>query len=286
MPTSPGTAVDILTRLALKELSLQLGQPIIIDSRPGAGGTIAAAVVANAEPDGYTILAESTHTLAPFTHAHLTFDPLRDFSPVIPLGTMPLVLVCAPSKGIKSIHELVAAAKAAQGSFSYASGGIGTTTHLSVERLQLSAGFYAVHVPFRGAKFATDVMSGRIDFAYIPIGSGIDLIRDGRLLPLAVSSRARAVLLPDVPTTLESGYANSDFIFYVGMFVPAKTPRSIVERLNHDTGMVLGTAGMRERLATIGAEPMLMTTAEFDAFISEELVANEELIKTIGLKPL
>lgn len=287
MPLAPGTGVDILSRLALNELSPQLGEPIVVENRPGAGGTVGAAAVAKAEPDGYTVLAESsTHTVVPYTYAHLAYDPVRDFTPVVPLGAMPLVLVCAPSKGIKSIHDLVFAAKAKSGALSYASGGTGTTTHLSVERLQLSAGFQAVHVPFRGAAYGADLMSGRIDFGSIPLGPALELIRAGRLLALAVSSPVRAAVLPNVPTTLEAGYANSEFNFYVGMFVPAKTSRAVVERLNHDTNMVLSAVGAREKLAKIGAEPMIMTATDFDAFIGREFVANEALVKSIGLTPI
>ena len=287
MPLSPGTGVDILSRLVLNELSLQLGQPIVVDNRPGAGGTIGDAVVAKAVPDGYTILAESsTHSIVPSIYSSLPYDPILDFSPVVPLGAMPLVLVCAPSKGFKTLHELVSAAKAKSGSLNYASGGVGTTTHLAVERLQLSAGFQAVHVPFRGANYATEVLSARIDFAYSPLASTLELIKDGRLLPLAVSSRARTSILPSVPTTLEAGYTNSEFNFYVGMFVPAKTPGDVVERLNRDTSIVLGTPSMREKLSNIGAEPMIMAAADFDAMIKEEFIANAALVKSIGLTPI
>jgi tripartite-type tricarboxylate transporter receptor subunit TctC len=287
VPLAPGTGVDILARLVLNELSLQLGQTIVIDNRPGAGGTIGEAVAAKAEPDGYTILAESsTHTVLPYTYAHLAYDPSRDFAPVAHLGAMPLVLACAPLKGMKSIDELVSAARSRPGALSYASGGTGTTTHLVVERLQLSARFQALHVPFRGAAYSADLLSGRIDFAYGPLGAILEFLRDGRLVALAVSSRKRATVLPDTPTTLEAGYANSDFNFYVGMFAPANTPRDIIEKLNRDTTIVLGAASMREMLARIGAEPMLMTIREFNSFIGEDFASNEALIKSIGLKPL
>jgi tripartite-type tricarboxylate transporter receptor subunit TctC len=287
VPISPGTGIDIISRLVLSELSLQLGQPIVVDNRPGAGGTIGAAIVAKAEPDGYTILTESsTHTSIPFTYAHLAYDPVRDLSPVVPLGTMPLVLVCAPSRGFKSIDELVSAAMVKPGSLSYGSGGTGTATHLPMERLQLSAGFRAIHVPFRGASYAAEIMSGRIDFGYTPLGSTLELIRDGRLLALAVSSRTRASILPNVPTTVEAGFINSEFSFYVGMFVPAKTPRAVIERLNLDTTTVVKTPNMQEKLAQVGAEPMIMTSTEFDAFIRDEFLVNEALIRSIGLAPI
>jgi tripartite-type tricarboxylate transporter receptor subunit TctC len=287
VPNAAGTGVDIILRLVLSELSAQLGQPVIIDNRPGAGGTIGAAAVAKAEPDGYTILAQnnSAHTVVPYMHAHLTYDPARDLLPVVPLGAMPLVLCCAPSKGLNSIHDLVTAAKAKPGSLTYASGGIGTNSHLSAARLELSAGFRAVHVPFRGV-FTAEVLSGQIDYAYSPIGNVIDLIREGRLVALAVSGRSRAALLPNIPTTLEAGYVNSEVSFYVGMFVPAKTPREIVEGLNHDTGIILRTSEIRDKLTKIGAESMVMTATEFDAFIKEEFLANGVLVQSLGLAPI
>lgn len=287
VPIGPGTGIDIASRLALNELSVQLGQSIVIENKPSAGGTIGASLVAKAPPDGYTLLTESsTHTFVPYIYARLPYDPLRDLVPVAPLASMPLVLVCAPSKGIHSIHELVAAAKAKPGSLSYASGGVGTTTHLSVERLQVSAGFRAVHVPYRSGNYGADLISGRIDFGYTPLGSILELIQDGRLLALALSARTRSAILPGVPTSLEAGYENSEFNFYVAMFAPAATPREIVERLNRATTSAIAKPSAREQLAKIGAEPMLMNIDEFELFLSTEYKASEALVKSIGFSPI
>jgi tripartite-type tricarboxylate transporter receptor subunit TctC len=285
VPLLAGTAVDIVSRLVLNELATPLGQPIVIDNRPGAGGTIGAAVVAKADADGLTILADSSsHTIVPYMYSKLGYDPVRDFTAVTPLAGMPLVLVVPPSKGFKTINGFVSTAKANSGALSYASGGVGTTNHLATERLRLSAGFDALHVPFRGS-FSSDLVSGRIDFAYAPLGNTIELILDGRLLALAVSGRQRTSALPDVPTTLEAGYANSEYNFYVGMFVPVKTPRDIVNRLHQETAKVVGSAGSREKLAKIGAEPMIMSQADFAAMISEEFASNSALVRSIGLSP-
>src|ERR1700674_988987 len=161
VPILAGTGIDVLSRLVLNGLSTQLGQPIVVINRPGASGTVGGATVAKADPDGYTILTDSsTHTIVPSLYASLPYDPVRDFAAVIPLGTMPFVLVCAPSKGFKTIQELVAAAKAKPGTLNYASGGVGATNHLATERLRLSAGFRAVHGPYRGARVVTDLLSG------------------------------------------------------------------------------------------------------------------------------
>jgi tripartite-type tricarboxylate transporter receptor subunit TctC len=285
LPTAPGTGADTVFRLVFNQLSLQLGQQIVVENRGGAGGTIGTTAVAKADPDGYTLLGQSsTHAIAPALYANLPYDVARDFAAVAPFGRMPTALVMAPSKGIKTIGEFVAAAKAKPGAFTYASAGVGSVTHLTAERFRLSAGFEAVHVPFRGGGFRPEVASGRVDFAFSPIAVAVPDIRDGRLVALAVSSRERASALPDLPTTLEAGYANSDYAMWLGMFLPVKTPRSIVERLHQETAKALQLPSLRERLATLDLEPMPMTPAEFDAFIRDEIVAQGALAKAAGLK--
>jgi tripartite-type tricarboxylate transporter receptor subunit TctC len=286
LPVAPGTGVDTVTRLVFHQLSLQLGQQIVIENRGGAGGTIGVAAVAKADPDGYTILAHSSsHTIAPAIYANLPYDPARDLAAVAPFGKMPTALVVSPGKGIRTVHELVAAAKAKPGSFTFASAGVGSTTHLTAERFRLSAGFEAVHVPFRGGGFRPEVSSGRVDFAFSPIAVALPDIRDGRLLALAVSSRERVSALPDVPTTLEAGFADSDYVLWAGVLVPAKTPRDIVDKLHQETVKALQVPSLREKLATFDVEPMSMTPAEFDAYIRSDIVANGVLAKAAGLKP-
>jgi tripartite-type tricarboxylate transporter receptor subunit TctC len=269
VPFAPGTGTDVLARLVFNQLSVQLGQQIVVENRGGAGGTLGAAMVAKSEPDGYTILGHSTtHTIAPALHAR-----------------MPTALVISPSKGIQTVQALVAAAKANPGTLTFASAGVGSTTHLTAERFRLSAGFEAIHVPFRGGGFRPEVASGRIDFAFSPIAVAVPDIRDGRLLALAVSGKQRASALPDVPTTLEAGYPNSDYSLWMGIFVPAKTPRAIVDRLHDETVKALAEPGLRQRLAALDVEPMTMSPAEFDAYIEQEIVAEGALAKAAGLKP-
>jgi len=285
VPILAGTGVDALSRLVLNELSARLGQPIVVENRPGASGTVGGATAAKADPDGYTLLTDSSsHTIVPALFTGLPYDPVRDFAPVIPLGTMPFVLVCASGKGFKTLGDLIAAAKAKPGALTYASGGIGTTNHLAVERLRLSAGFEAMHVPYRGAGFIADVLAERIDFAIAPLGPYLPLIQTEKLSALAVTSVKRAANLPDVPTTLELGYANSDTRFWVGLFAPVKTPREIIQRLNDETTKALDVPRMRERLADISAEPMIMSPSEFAAMITQEFADNAELARKIGLK--
>jgi tripartite-type tricarboxylate transporter receptor subunit TctC len=284
IPFAAGSTIDIVGRIVLDPLSSQLGQTIVIENRGGAGGSIGTAAVAKAEPDGYTLLINaSAHSAAPAAYPNIAYDPARDFSAVIPFGTIANVTVIAPAKGIRSLKELVAAAKS--GSMSYASAGVGSATHWAAERLRISAGFNAVHVPFRGGPDAmTEVMTQRIDFACMGIAVALPFIRDGKVLPLAVSSAKRTSALPDVPTTLEEGLADSDYNYWMGMLVPAKTPRDIVDRLYRETQKALRHPNVVEKFAPQGIEPLPLTPAEFDALIRKEIDINIALVKAAGLK--
>jgi tripartite-type tricarboxylate transporter receptor subunit TctC len=284
VPFSAGSSLDIVGRIVLDPLSSQLGQTIVVENRGGAGGTIGTALVAKAEPDGYSILIQaSAHSSAPAAYPNIAYDPARDFSAVIPFGTIPNVTVIAPAKGIKTIQQLVAAAKS--GSFTYASAGVGSATHWAAERLRISGGFQAVHVPFRGGPEAlTEVATGRVDFTCMGMSAALGFIRDGKLVPLAVSSGKRSSALPDVPTTLEAGLADSDYTYWMGMFVPAKTPRDIVDRLFRETEKALRLPSVVEKFKPQGIEPMPLTSAEFDALVKKEIAANIALVKAAGLK--
>jgi tripartite-type tricarboxylate transporter receptor subunit TctC len=284
IPFSAGSTLDIVGRIVLEPLSSQLGQTIVVENRGGAGGTIGSAAVAKADPDGYTLLINaSAHSAAPAAYPNAPYDAARDFSAVIPFGTVPNVTVISPAKGIKTLQELVTAAKT--GSFTYASAGVGSATHWAAERLRASAGFRAVHVPFRGGPEAlTEVMTGRVDFTCMGMSSALGFIRDGKLIPLAVSTPKRSRALPDVPTTLEAGLADSDYNYWMGMFVPAKTPRDIIDKLHQETKKVLRLASVMEKFAPQGIEPMELTPAEFDALIKKEIDVNIALVKAAGLK--
>ena len=284
VPFSAGSTIDVIGRIVLDPLSAALGQSIVVENRGGAGGSIGTALVAKAEPDGHTILIHaSAHSAAPAVYPKLPYDPALDFSAVVVFGSVPTVTVISPAKGIKTLKELVEAAR--KGSFTFASAGVGSATHWAAERLRLSAGFNAVHVPFRGGPEAlTEVMTGRVDFMCIGITSGFPFIRQGRLLPLAVSTRTRSSALPDLPTTIEAGYPDSDYTFWNGMLVPAKTPRAIVNRLHAETQKVLREPAVIEKLKLQGVEPMPLTPAEFDALIAKEIQSNLALVKAAGLK--
>ena len=286
VPVTAGSAIDITARTVAEQLAAQLGQPFVVENRTGAAGTIGAAFVAKSDPDGYTILIHSTaHVISPSTFPNLLYDTGRDFAGVTLLANVPLVLVVSAAK-YRSIHDLVATAKERPGSVNFATVGYGAAAHLTAERFRLSAGFEAQQIPFKGAPEAlTEVLAGRVDFFFSPTLATLPLLQDGKLLALAVSSSTRATALPDVPTTIEAGFPNSDYNFWIGMFLPMKTPRDIVERLYQETRKAAQTASVKEKLALMGGEPRQMAPAEFDKFIQSEIAMNAALVKAAGIKP-
>jgi tripartite-type tricarboxylate transporter receptor subunit TctC len=286
VPFTAGSTIDIVARIVLDPLSQQLGQSIIVENRGGAGGTIGTAMAARAEPDGYTILAHSSaHVTTPAIYPNAPYDTARDFIAVAALGSSPNIVVVAPDKGFKTLQELVAAARQKAGGMTFGTAGVGSSTHFTTERLRFSAGFDGVHVPFRGMpEVLTEVMTGRVDFCVSTIAAALPFIRDGKLLALAVSTPKRSSYLPNVPTTTELGYANSDYTFWNGLFLPAKTPREIVERLYQETQKAVATQGVREKLAQQGIDPMPITPAEFDALIQKEIAESIALVKAAGIK--
>ena len=281
-----GSATDVIPRVVFEPLSAQLGQPIVVENRGGAGTTIAGGMVAKAEPDGYTLLATSSaHTLVPTVYPRAPYDTAADFAAVVSLGTSPNVLVVAPAKGFKTAQDLVAAAKAKPGTFNFSSAGVGSATHLSAERFRMAAGFEAMHIPFRGgAEAITEVLSGRADFLFTPLGTVLPQVRAGNLVALAVSSPKRAALLPEVPSVLEL-FPNSDYPFWIGIFMPAKTPRDIIETFHREAVKTMQLPNVKERLATLGMEPMPATPAEFDARVRAEIGTTGVLAKAAGLQP-
>jgi tripartite-type tricarboxylate transporter receptor subunit TctC len=287
VPIAPGSMADIVARVVFEQLSTQLGQSIIVENRPGAGQTIGASVVAKSAADGYTLLVNSSaHAIAPSLYPNLSYHPARDFAAVTPLGITPNVLVVPPARGFKTVGEFVAAAKAKPGAMNFASAGVGTATHLSAERFRASASVEAVHVPLKGgAEIITEVMTGRIDFFFGPVGVLAPQVREGKLTALVVNGPKRSSLLPDVPTTLEGGFANAEYPFWLGVFLPAKTPRDIVDRLHRETVQALREPKVKDKLERLGIDPMVMTPTEFDAYVEKEIAVNAALVAAIGLQP-
>jgi tripartite-type tricarboxylate transporter receptor subunit TctC len=286
VPVGAGSTTDIVPRALFERLSAQLGQAIVVENRAGAGTTIGAAAVASAEPDGYTLLARgSAHTIAPALHPKLKYHPSRDFAAVVPLGVSANVLVVSPTAGYQSVAELVAAAKAKPGSLNFSSVGIGTATHLSAERFRRSAGIEAVHIPFKGgAEAMSEVIAGRVDFFFGPIGLVLPHLREGTLRALVVNSTRRAAALPEVPTTAEAGFANAEYPIWFGLFMPANTPREIVHKLNRETLSALDTPKLRDRFSALGIDSMPMTPAEFAAYVDKEIALNADLVNAAGIK--
>ena len=286
VPVAAASTSDLVPRALVEQLSLQLGQPVVVENRAGAGGTIGSAYVARSEPDGYTVLAHgSAHAISSALYSGLSYHPARDFAAVVPLGISPSVLVVAPSGRYKTVSDLVAAGKARPGALNFSSVGIGTATHLSAERFRSSAGIEAVHVPFKGgAEAMTEVLAGRVDFFFGPLGLVLPQVREGKLVALAVNGARRAAALPDVPTLQEAGVANAEYPIWFGLFLPARTPRDVVEKLNRETLKAMQAPGTRERLAALGLDPMVMTPQEFDVHVQKEIAVNAALVRAAGIK--
>lgn len=286
IPFGAGSATDVVPRVVFEQMASQLGQPIVVENRGGAGGTIGTAAAAKADPDGYTIMATSSaHTLAPALYENLTYDPVLDFAAVGAIGSAPNVMIMAPSRGIRSIGEFVVQAKAKPGSFSFATLGVGSAVHMTAERFRLSAGYEAVHVPFRGgAEALTEVIAGRVDYYFCPISTALPFIEEGKLIPLVVSTPTRASLLPDVPTSLESGFPDSDYTFWIGVFAPARTPKDIVQMLYAELRNAREAPAVRERLRQLGIERIDASPSEFDARVKKEIAAMQDFAKRTGMR--
>jgi len=284
---SAGNAGDIIARIVLEQVSKQIGQSFVIENRTGAGGTIGSASVAKADPDGYTILLlSSSQGSYMVLHKTLPYNPLRDFAASVLFGVQPSVLVAAPSKGWKSISDLVAAAKAKPGALNFASAGLGSASHWAAERLRLASGIDVQHIPFRGPVEAfTEVMTGRVDFYYLPIAPALPNIKNGKVVALAVSTPKRAPSLPDTPTVVEAGFPDAQYLFWGGLAFPAKTPRAIVNRLHEETQKALNMPAVQEKLAKFDVEPMPMSVDTFDKFYRDDVAATVKLAKDINLVP-
>jgi tripartite-type tricarboxylate transporter receptor subunit TctC len=284
VPFTAGSTIDIIARIVMDPLSRQIGQTIIIENRGGAGGSLGTAMVAKGDADGYTLLINAAaHSGAPAAYPNLPYDAAKDFSCVASFGSVPNVLLVAPSKGYKTLADFVAKAKS--GDLTYGSAGVGSATHWAAERFRVSAGFKGTHVPFRGGPEAlTEVMTGRVDFVFNGISAALPFIKNGQLQALAVSTQKRSPSLPEVPTTIEAGYKNSDYNYWTGMLVPVKTPRDIVDRLNAEVTKALAIPDVQAKLALQGVEPAPLSPTEMDAMNKREIELNLKIAKEAGLK--
>lgn len=287
VPFGAGSVIDIVPRVIFARVAEQMHQSIVIEDRPGAGGIIGAAAVAKSPPDGYTFLVNSNaQVTAPLLHADLSYDPVHDFTAVAPLFTYPDVLIISRSQHITSLDAFVRAAKARDGGMTFASLGIGTGTFMSAERFRLSAGYAATAIQFRGAAEAIrEVLAGRVDYCFCSTGTTLALIRQGGLAPLAVSTPSRSPLLPDVPTTLEAGFADSDYRVWIGLFAPSRTPPEVIKKLNHEIAEAVRSQDVRDRFEQLGLDALVLSPDEFSRFVEHETNLNIALVQKLGLQP-
>lgn len=271
--------------MVAERLGPALGTSVVVENRPGAGGTLGAATVANAAPDGYTLLVHSAgHLVNPAIYKNLSYDTLKDFSGITTLASLPNVLVSAPMR-FKDVRDLVEAAKAQPGALNYASAGNGSATHVNAEVFRHAAGIRAQHVPFKGTPEAiTETVAGRVDWFFAPMVSALPLIKEKRLAALAVGTAKRSEALPHVPTTVEAGVPNSEYLFWVGLFAPSKMPRSDVSRLQAEVARIMSSQEVKDRLDKLGAEPMIMSPETFDAFLAAETGKALRIVTAAGIK--
>ena len=282
----PGSGTDITGRAVAASLAAQTGQPFIVENRPGGSGSIAMNLTAKADPDGYTILVmSSSWTVTPSNVPSLPYDTLKDLAGVTMLADIANALAVRADRDVKSVKDLIAAAKANPGKMNAAVIGAGSATHLTTERFRLSAGIDVISVPYKGTPEAlTDVLSGRVDYCFCPIGNVMPMVKDGRLRALAVSSKQRASTQPDLPTTEEAGVPNSAQPFWVGMGVPGKTPRDIVAKLHAETVKALNSPEIKARWVSLNQDVRIFTPEAFDALLREEVVSNAKLVKDANIK--
>ena len=282
----PGAGVDITTRLIMPKLADALGQPFIVDNRPGAAGNIAAEVAAKTPPDGYSLLSASAPiVMSQSLYKKLNFNVERDFEPVGLMASAPFILVVHPSLPARSMKEFVALAKGRPGQLAFASTGSGSTPHLSMEMLKVQAGINLVHIPYKGTPQAVvDLLSGQVQAMFANTLSVLQQVEAGRLRALAISSAKRSAAAPELPTDAESGMPGYESGTWFGLFAPAGTPREIVTRLNGEIVRIMATTDMKAKLLEQGADPVTGTPEQFRAFVKNELAKWGKVVKTVGIK--
>ncbi len=285
VPFSAGSATDIVARTVFDQVGRQVGQSFVIENRGGAGTTIGSNMVAKAEPDGYTLLVNSTsHVVVASTYAKLPYSVKDDLAAISALASIPFVIATAAK--YKTMKDLVDAGKKSGSRILYGTAGVGTSGQLFMERFRLTAGFPATHVPFRGTpEGMNEMVAGRLDIYPAPALNAIALRKDGKISVLAISSPKRLALMPDVPTLEEAGLKAALYNFWIGAFAPVKTPKPIVDRLNREIVAALKVKQVADKIVALGGEPEPMTSEAFSAFVNKEIAINAEIAKAAGLKP-
>ena len=282
---TPGGQPDIAARMIAPKASEYLGQQIVIDNRPGAGGVVGAKIVVDAQPDGYTLLnSSSSIAISPAIYAKMPFDTLKDLTGVTTTYTAAYVLAVTPLLPAKNLQEFIALAKAKPGQLNYSSSGNGSGMHFAGELVKQTMGIDIVHVPYKGVPEAiTDTIGGRVQFTMAPLGATVNLIRDGRLRALAVTMSKRIAVHPDIPTVAELGYPGFRLDSWAGVFAPAKTPRAIVSKLNSEIVRALNEADIQQRFAVLGMEPAPCTPEQLDKFLAAQIALVAQLAKKAGI---
>ncbi len=283
---TPGGQPDIFSRMIGTRLGETLGQPIVVDNRPGAGGSIGTKIVADATPDGHTLLCVSaSHVISPAVRK-LPYDPIRDFAGVTQMYNASYLLVASPGLGVKNVKDLLVMARAKPGALNFGSAGTGSGTHFAGEVFKDAAKIDVVHVPYKGIPEAmNDTIANRVQFFMAPLASSAGLVRDGKLIGLGVTSEKRVSIYPEIPTIGESGLPGFEFDSWGGLLAPARVPRAIVARLNREVGAALKSADIEKRMRALGAEPAPTTSEAFDRKIARELQAIGAIARRAGIRP-
>jgi tripartite-type tricarboxylate transporter receptor subunit TctC len=287
VPLTAGAGADIAGRIVAQRLSEHWKQPVIVDNRPGAGGQIGTSAVVKAEPDGHTLLVQSSsHSANPAIYKNLPYDPLKDLTDVAILGKTPYVMVSAGNGPYKTLKALLDAARAKPGEIAYSSAGVGTSTHLAAEYLIGLARVRMIHVPFKGSPDALqDVLGGRSAFYMAPVNVALGLVKEGRLNPLGVSTRSRAEVLPQVPTLAEQGLPDYEVTLWFGMWAPSGTPPTVVQKLNATVNAIVQEPQVREQFAKLGMQPSPMRLEEFARFVRSEIEVYKRIVRQAGIEP-
>jgi tripartite-type tricarboxylate transporter receptor subunit TctC len=280
---TPGSGTDLIARTVADGLKTILKQPVVVENRPGAGGSIGAAVIANSEPDGYRLLVTSSAIASlPAVQTTLPYDTEKDLTPIAPLADLPAVVWISPTKGIKTINELIEKARKAPGDVMFGSSGVASASHLEVERMRAAANIKLTHVPYRGAPEAiADTAAGRVDFVIAPLASGRAFMDNNQLIPIASTAKKRSPLIPDVPTIGESGL-KMRMGAWVGLFGPKGMPPELVQKLHAAAIAALALPESKDRFAKLGGDVMPLSPAEFKKMVSDEIAENKELLASLS----
>lgn len=283
----PGSATDIVGRLYTQKWTEMWGQQVIADNRPGAGGSIAGAIAAKATPDGYTLLMHSSgHTVNPSLYAKLPFDTLKDYVDIGPLAQQPNVMVTHPSTPYNTVQDVIKTATAKPGTLNFSSAGVGSGTHLNLEKLKLMAKINMNHVPYKGsAEALADVLGNRVDFYFAPISTTLAHVQGNRVRAIAVSTIKRSSILPNIPTIAESGVPGFDFSLWFGIWAPTGVPQPVINKIAASIKAAGNDPGVKAKLAGLGNEPMEMTPAQFAKFVRSEIEVGATVLKAAGIKP-